>query len=145
MAFFDELSRKLSDAGQNVSQQTKNLGDLARLSSLISDRKKKLSTQCFELGKAYYKAHQHDENPEFPELVASITALFAEIGQAEDSVRQIKGLKKCPNCGADIPVKSVFCPSCGTQIGTPQRLCPGCGREAAEGTSFCIFCGARLG
>ena len=128
-----------------ISQQTKNMSDIARLNSLISDRKKKLSAQCFELGKQYYQAHQTDAEPEFPEAIAEVRHLLAEIKEAEESIMALKGIKKCPNCGTEIPVASVFCPGCGAQVGTPPRRCPGCGKEVKEGTNFCVFCGTKLG
>ena len=52
MAFFDTLSKKLSDAGQSVSQQTKNLGEINRLNNLIAENRTGISQRCFELGKA---------------------------------------------------------------------------------------------
>ena len=72
MAFFDTLSKKLSDAGQSVSQQTKNLGEINRLNNLIAENRKGISQRCFELGKAYYQAHHEEENVEFPALVSQI-------------------------------------------------------------------------
>ena len=38
MAFFEQLGKRLTDAGQNVVQQTKNLADVTQLNSAISDR-----------------------------------------------------------------------------------------------------------
>lgn len=147
MAFFDNLSKKLSDAGQNVSQQTKNLGEINRLNNLIAENRKGISQHCFELGKAFYQAHHEEEGVEFPELVGQISELLKGIEAAEETIKQLKGITKCPNCGTEVPAQSAFCPSCGTQIAVAAakpRCCPGCGKEAPEGSSFCVYCGTKL-
>ena len=38
MAFFEQLGKRLADAGQGVAQQTKNLADVTRLNSAIPKR-----------------------------------------------------------------------------------------------------------
>ena len=147
MAFFDNLSKKLSDAGQNVSQQTKNMTEINRLNSLISENRKGISQNCFELGKAYYQAHADEEGCEFPELIERIRELLTGIEEAEESIKRLKGITKCPSCGFEVSAQSAFCPNCGAQIAAvaaKPRRCPGCGKEAPEGSSFCVYCGTKL-
>ena len=43
MAFFEQIGKHLSDAGQNVAQQTKKLADVTQLNSTISEKQKKIS------------------------------------------------------------------------------------------------------
>ena len=43
MSFIEKLGKKLTDAGQGISQQTRNLADTARLNASINDRKKQVS------------------------------------------------------------------------------------------------------
>lgn len=38
---FEQLGKRLTDAGQDVVQQTKNLADVTQLNSAISDKEKK--------------------------------------------------------------------------------------------------------
>ena len=147
MAFFDNLSKKLSDAGQNVSQQTKNIGEINRLNGLIAENRKGISQRCFELGKAYYQAHSEEEDCEYAELVGQIRELLKGIEEAEESIKALKGITKCPGCGTEVSAQAAFCPNCGAQIAAQAakpRRCPGCGKEAPEGGSFCVYCGTRL-
>ena len=147
MAFFDNLGKKLSDAGQNVSLQTKNMGEINRLNGLINENRKSISSLCFELGKAYYQAHYNSDDCEFSEQVGRIRGLLDGIEEAEETIKRLKGIKKCPGCGTDIPAQTAFCPNCGTQVGAAApkpRVCPGCGKTAPEGSSFCVYCGTKL-
>lgn len=41
MAFFEQIGKKITNAGQNVAQQTKNFTDVTQLNSAISEREKK--------------------------------------------------------------------------------------------------------
>ena len=153
MAFLEQLGKKLSDAGQGVAQQTKNFTDVTRLNNAISDKEKAISQLYSVLGQAYYESHSKDPSAEEQETIASINALFAEIVECAEEIKQIKGVAKCPGCGGDVPLSSAFCPSCGTKIvreadAAPSeaatRTCPGCGAQVPAGNLFCTSCGTRL-
>lgn len=55
MAFFEEIGKRLTDAGQNVAKQTKNLADVTQLNSAISEREKKIAQLFSAIGQAYYE------------------------------------------------------------------------------------------
>ena len=99
MAFLDNLSKKLSDAGQSVSQQTKNIGEINRLNGLINENRKSISDLCFQLGKAYYQAHYGDA-----------ARCGTQVGEVAPKPRI------CPGCGKTAPEGSSFCVYCGTKL-----------------------------
>ena len=59
---------------------------------------------------------------------------------------------KCPECGTEHDMDSLFCSVCGTkrpehsdpEPGPEQRLCPVCGARASSEAVFCVNCGAKL-
>lgn len=51
MAFFDDLGKKLSQAGQTAVQKTKEITDIARINGLISDEEKKVNNNYYQIGK----------------------------------------------------------------------------------------------
>lgn len=151
MAFFEELGKKLSDAGQNVAQQTKNLADVAQLNSAINEAERKITQLKTKLGQSYYEAHKNDASAEGADIIAQITALYADIQTTRDKINDIKGIVKCTKCGADVPVGSAFCGSCGTKVEAPAasaapsgNICPKCGTVVAEGKAFCNNCGTKI-
>ncbi len=155
MAFFENLGKKLTDAGQGISQQTKNMADVAKLNSAINDKKKQITAAFTALGEAYYNAHKGDVDGEFGQQVFSIGRLYDEIAAAEDEIKTIKGVTKCERCGADIPLNAGFCSSCGApaprQASQPApapeaqpRLCPNCQRPVPAGNKFCTSCGTKI-
>lgn len=153
MAFFEQLGKKITDAGQGVAQSGKNAMDVSRLNSLISDRKKQISQGYAALGEAYFMFHKNDPSPEFPNLMADLNGYFADIKKAENDIKQIRGVVKCPTCGADIAIGSAFCSACGAAapvietgpvIPEGYRRCPQCDKLIPEGNRFCTGCGYKF-
>lgn len=153
MNHFDEIGKRLSDAGQNVVQQTKNFSDTSRLNGSISEKEKQIVQLYTAIGRAYYEQHKDDPSAEQPEQIAQINTLSAEIAQLREEIKQIKGVVKCPGCGAELPLNATFCSSCGAKIvqsaaaaAAPAgaRVCPRCGAAVAEGNRFCTGCGAKM-
>lgn len=153
MAFFEQIGKRLVDAGQGVAQQTKNFADVTRLNSEISEKERKITQLYQTIGQTYYQNHSQAPEPEYRQAVEEIRALLTEIAQHQEEIKQIKGIVKCPSCGADVPLQAAFCNSCGARMtpGAPPappaeegRVCPVCGAAVAEGNQFCTHCGSRL-
>ncbi len=155
MAFFEQLGKKISDAGQSATQQAKNFAEVTRLNSAISDKEKRISQIFTEIGQSYYEGHKGDPQAEDIERITEINRLDAEIRQCREEIKQIKGVTKCPNCGADVPLNAAFCNACGTKIPLtepirddadtePTVLCPMCGKSVSASNLFCNHCGAKL-
>ena len=44
MSFFDNFSKKISQAGQGAAQSAKNFAAVTKLNSMVSDEEKKIQT-----------------------------------------------------------------------------------------------------
>lgn len=153
MAFFEQIGKRLTDAGQNVAQQTKNLADVTQLNNAISEKEKKISRIFLSIGQSYYERHKSDESAEELEKITEINSLYAEIYQNRERIKQIKGVVKCENCGADVPLNAAFCNTCGTKVirtaeveenTEDKRVCPGCHAIVEKDNLFCNHCGAKI-
>ena len=153
MAFFEQLGKRLTDAGQNVAQQTKNLADVTQLNGAISDKEKRISQLYLSIGQLYYEEHKGDLSAEHRDIIEEIDKLFAEIAQNRERIKQIKGVVKCPKCGADVPLNAAFCSACGEKIerdgdlgekNVAQRYCPACHAAVNAEDTFCNNCGTKI-
>ena len=145
MAFFEQLGKRITDTGQGVVQQTKNFADVTRLNSEVSDMEKKIAQLYASIGQAYYERHQEDPAPEHRQEVEEIRGLVAEIARRQEEIKQIRGIVKCPSCGADVPVQAAFCNACGAKMvpASPAaeppagdaQLCPACGAAPPRATA----------
>ena len=152
MSFLDQLGKKVSDAGKGVAQQTKNLTEIARLTSVIDTEEKMVAQSYTQIGKTYYENHKNDPDAECAAQIALVNKSLEKIAQWREQIQRIKGIVKCPQCGAEIPYGSQFCGVCGTKIVRSEaapaaasvRRCPSCGAEAAATDRFCNKCGKPL-
>lgn len=154
MAFFEQLGKKLTDAGQGVAQQTKNFTEIARLNSAVSDKERQIEQRYAAIGRAYYEAHKNDAFAESGDTIQEITGLLGEIAKHKEEIKQIRGVAPCPACGADVPSGSAFCPACGAKVPQAEpapaaipegcRPCPRCGAPVPNENKFCVSCGAKM-
>lgn len=153
MDFFEKIGKRISDAGQNVAQQTKDLAETTKLNSAISKTEKQITQLFTVLGQAYYENHKNDPNTEQQDTISQINALYAEIEANREKIKQIKGITKCANCGTELPAGAAFCNVCGNPVTpaaqpeptAPQgRVCPTCQAAVEEGFLFCKYCGTKL-
>lgn len=156
MAFFEQIGRKITDAGQGVAQQTKNLTETTRLNAKIAENKKKMSQLLFEMGQDYYKKHRKDRDNEEQEYIDRVNELFREIIECQKEIEQIKTADVCKVCGSRIVEGSSFCMGCGTRLNADQieesfliisdstRKCPVCGTSVDGDSAFCTSCGTKL-
>lgn len=152
MSFFDNIGSKASAAGQAAAEKARNFAEVNRLNGVISDHEKRISRLYFEIGQSYYERHKDDPEAEELERIAAITDTNEKIAVCREQIKTLKGVEKCPNCGADVQNGSQFCNNCGTRM-PPASMktapkagltCPTCGAAVAEGNLFCNNCGTKL-
>ena len=153
MSFFDNIGSKASAAGQAAAEKARNFAEVNRLNGVISDHEKRISRLYFEIGQSYYMRHKDDPEAEELERIAAITDTNEKIAVCREQIKTLKGVEKCPNCGADVQNGSQFCNNCGTRM-PPASMktapkagltCPTCGTELESDAAFCFNCGAKLG
>lgn len=152
MSFLDNIGSKASAAGQAAAEKARNFAEVTRLNGVISDHEKRISRLYFEIGQSYYERHKDDPEAEELERIAAITDTNEKIAVCREQIKTLKGVEKCPNCGADVQNGSQFCNNCGTRM-PPASMktapkagltCPTCGAAVAEGNLFCNNCGTKL-
>jgi ribosomal protein L40E len=155
MAFFEQLGKRITDAGQGVAHQAKSFADVTRINSELAGKERQIAQLYQTIGKLYYERHRDDPAPEFQEEVTAIKTLFSEIAQRKEEIKQIKGIEKCPNCGADVPFQAAFCNACGAKMPPAEpvapsakaengQVCPACGAPMGNNNQFCTHCGTKL-
>ena len=152
MSFFDNIGSKASAAGQAAAEKARNFAEVTRLGGVVSDHEKRISRLYFEIGQSYYERHKDDPEAEELERIAAITDTNEKIAVCRNQIKTLKGVEKCPNCGADVQNGSQFCNNCGTRM-PPASMktapkagltCPTCGTELESDAAFCFNCGTKL-
>lgn len=151
MAFFDNLSKKVSEAGQKTIQKTKELADTSRLNAMISDEEKTINNTYFQIGKLYVSIHKDDCEEDFLGMIHTIAEGEAKIRDYKKQIQDIRGVQRCEKCGAEVPSGAAFCSSCGATMPKVQAAvpddtvrCESCGAAVKKGMRFCTACGKPM-
>lgn len=119
MDFFDKLGNTISAAGKTGLSKAKEIKDTARITLDIQEREGAIRKLYQNLGQAYYQAHKDDENPEY-EQIAEIRAAFEEIGELKSAKDDIRGIRRCPECGGAVADSANFRSNCGAKCEKPE-------------------------
>ena len=148
MALFDDIGRKLTQAGQKMVQKTGEMSDTSRLNVTINEEEKKIQNNYLQIGKLYASVHRNDPEPQFASLVQSIKQSEQMIQSCRSQIQKIKGIRTCSKCGAEVSAGSAFCMLCGNPMPVENEtlkgkftVCAGCGTVVSEGMRFCTNCG----
>ena len=151
MAFFENLGKTVSEAGQKTIAKTKELADTSRLNSMISEEEKVITNQYFQIGKLYASIHKYDFEDDFSGMIGAIAEAEARIRDYKTQIQDIKGIQRCEKCGAGVPNGALFCSSCGATMPKIQApvsadsiKCENCGAEVKKGMRFCTSCGKPM-
>lgn len=148
MAFFDDLSNKVTKLGKDVSQKTKSFTGSVQLNSQINEQKKNQSRLFEELGRMAYQNEEIRTRSEFAELAGMIQNAENTIKELEVQLSVTKGEVQCKNCGSFVPSDNAFCPKCGTKVEVPvapqQPVQDGAPQADASNGAVCVKCGAPL-
>ena len=156
MTFFEQVGKRITDAGQVAAQHTRVLTDTTRLNVKIAENKKKMTQLLFEMGQDYYQKHRKETDNEEQEYIDQVNVLFREIIQWQDEIERLKSADVCRVCGSRIMEGASFCMGCGTRLGSDEieeppvipaagtKTCPICGSVIEEDSVYCTACGVKL-
>lgn len=89
MAFFDEIGRKISLAGEGAVSKGRAFADVARLNSAVSEEEKKINNSYYQIGKLYVALHPQDYEADFAALVGSIVSSQSKIQTLKRHIKML--------------------------------------------------------
>lgn len=151
MAFFNNISKMVSEAGQTTIQKAKELSDITKYSSMISEEEKKINNTYYQIGKLFVSLYSNEADGEFVGMIASIAEAEGKIVQYRKQIQDIKGIRRCENCGSEVAKDALYCNSCGAAMPKAETMgnsdyikCAGCGSMVKKGMRFCTTCGRTI-
>lgn len=116
MAFFDTLTKVLSETGQTVVNKTRDISEITKLSAKVSELERKMDQTYKVIGKLYVEHYGDNPDEMFKNAVASIKDKQRRIIGYKEDIRRLKGINKCAGCGADVDAGAQFCSKCGAKV-----------------------------
>lgn len=123
MAFFEDLSKTLSDKGKEAAQKAKEAAGVLQMKAQIASEKSKLKELYGAVGVLYYKKHRDDEDTEFGDLFREIGNVLTNVAAMEEKVQKMEGANVCPNCKKVMKKDALFCSRCGAALKTEEETC----------------------
>lgn len=157
MGFLDEMKGSLSNVGIGISQKANEMSGSVKVSLQIKEEEKQLQENFVNLGKAMFQLHGEDAKKFCPDIYNNIVELNKKIAEDKKELAICKGMKICPNCGAEQHKEVMNCTVCGMNMqeaeqiisnmnmaAQEEKVCPTCGMKITEGAKFCAGCGTRI-
>jgi uncharacterized protein YpuA (DUF1002 family) len=159
MAFLENLGKKIGETAQAAAKKSSEIVEVTKLNSNINSEEDKIQKLFTQIGKTVYENFKQTGNTvDFAaEDCQQIAAHEENIKALREKIAEVKGIKSCINCGAEMERTQLFCSKCGTKNDIPQAAaetqapeqpaapaCPSCGTVLTPGSAFCTNCGTKL-
>lgn len=152
MSFFENLGKKISQAGGSAVEKTKQMTEIARLNGKIDDTQKNLDKLYKQIGEIYAEKYSDIAPEDLVDYISQVKNYQTELDNLGKELNLVKGFVKCDNCGSLIKIGDAFCGKCGEAAPMVERpvkendtpACPKCGKELDDEAKFCPECGANI-
>lgn len=112
----EELGKKVKKLGQDTMTEVQKLNEIRQLNSRINDQKKQMTSVYTAIGQKLYEMYKEETMEGFEAEFRELEERNAAIGIFQDQIRDIKGVRVCPNCNVEVSVNERFCSSCGHKL-----------------------------
>ena len=154
MDFFNKTKDSLLSAGTKLTQKASDVSGAVTLNMKIHEEEKSLQNNIAELGRIMMEQHTEETQRLCPEMFYSIQELAKQIDRDKKELAICRGMKICPNCGAEQQENTMHCTICGMDMEEAASLiaqnqivrimCKICGEPIKEGNLFCAKCGTKV-
>lgn len=147
MAFFKDLSKKITEGVQDATDKASVLVEVQKLNSAIAKEKKTIDDIKQQIGDKIFSMYQSGQT--VPDALASdiqgIINQLQVIAGLEAKLREVKGepvLAGQPQSAPAAPAEPAA--DATPSADTPVKFCSECGTKLSAGTTFCGECGTRV-
>ena len=155
MDFLNKAKSSIANAGKDLTQKASDAGGLAKVTAHIFEVEKEYKEIMKQLAEAAYEQKYSEMKAMFPEIIAALDNNRADYEKSRKEQAVLKGMRICPNCGAEQDKLAVRCTVCGINMEDAEKtiaanantkaFCPKCGSELVAGAKFCMGCGNPIG
>ena len=113
---FDILGKKFGQKVSSTVSEVQKMNEIRQLNNRINDEKKQIQSIYSEIGKKLYRQQQDCPPEGFGVLFEEILECEEAITDYEQQIRDIRKVRICPNCHAEVSLDGKFCSSCGAEL-----------------------------
>lgn len=156
MPIFDEIGNFITKGSQDAIRKTKEVTELAKVNSQITETQRAIDLLLAQLGKAVYESGEQSLADRFCAVWSELTNKYATIQSLNQEKMKIKNVSICEECGSEIATDTLFCQKCGNKVKVIESVdvsvgagssgmlfCAHCGKPIQQDTVFCPNCGEK--
>lgn len=117
MDFFDGLGKTITDTADKVGRKTEKFVEIQRVKGQITSMERNIDKNISELGKIVFEKYQLGEelDAKFIPVCEEIQRRKVLLAQYREEVAEMKGLRRCEECGEPLDKDAAFCKKCGAR------------------------------
>lgn len=166
MDSLSKLAKSVGDGAKTAVKKSEDMVEVAKLNKSITSEEDRIKIAYIEMGKIIYSKYEKNEivDEELIEFCHKIDEFNKNISSLKEQIAEIKNVRICKSCGAELDPASEFCVKCGfkqevnhiekeetetdnieqEEIINAPKFCPSCGKEIVLNSRFCQECGAKF-
>lgn len=117
MDLFDNVRQKFRNTALTALKASSDLIEITKINLEIGSEETRIKSLMLDIGRAVYEKYKEGQTIE-----AELASLCEDIIEAEQNIEdmkqkimQIKSVKPCKACGAEINQNDSYCPNCGSK------------------------------
>ncbi|HEX3027769.1 MAG TPA: zinc-ribbon domain-containing protein [Clostridia bacterium] len=117
-SLFENVRDKVSSAAKSAVKASNELIEVTKLNSAINSQKDKMKALMLEIGELAYNTYKDGKplDDEMSQKCESIAECEKSIEEIKEKILDIKDMKKCDNCSAEVDHDVLYCPRCGNKF-----------------------------
>lgn len=117
MSVFDNITKKVAETAKVAATKANDIVEVTKLNINIASEEDKIKKIYSEIGKAVCDAYTNGEDVGggLKEYCEKIRAIEESIEEMKKKILEMKNLKTCPGCSAELEADVAYCPKCGTK------------------------------
>ena len=144
---------KLNQITKSAVSKSKEMAEITRLNMENSSSEQKIKELAVQIGTLVVDQQLLMDNVQVAEWAAQIAKLREAVAKNQETIREIRNINICSNCGAEVSRISKFCDKCGSpmdrsvleeSMAAAVPTCPNCGERLEPGALFCTNCGTKV-
>ena len=133
MAFLEKVGGTLAAKGREVADKAKEMAEVNRLNGQIHSQTNTAEKIYAEIGKMVCENRENWGQLDITGQLEQLDSIQVEIERLQEEILQVKGIRKCENCGAAIDMRLSYCPECGVTIAAETSETEVEGQQGQEG------------
>ncbi|OQB16096.1 MAG: Rad50 zinc hook motif protein [Firmicutes bacterium ADurb.Bin193] len=115
---FEDIKKTFSRAAGKFAKKSGEVLEVSKLTLAISAANSDIKEEYEKIGRIIYEGREKNDltTEELNAHFEAIDGLLAKIGEYRQKLNEIKNVRVCPVCGAELSKDSTFCAKCGEKL-----------------------------